>query len=374
MDGGIYSTGNAIVDENAKLNISGNVIPQMWYRTVIRESGKPNLTAIIILADIVYWYKPTELRDENSGQVVAVKKKFKADLLQRSYQQISEQFGISKKEATNAVIFLEKLGVVKRVFRTVNINGLVVNNVLYLELNVQKLRQLTYPQENDICPPSFERERGEAWKGELAMIESTGGEIRAYETGAVSLKRERVSPLEEIPAAFGGMDVPPEENTESPFGNDTNTEITQKTTTEISPMTTTEINPKEYTNPIISYQAAEELFKYQTDYDAIWIDRPHDRKLLDEIVSIAVDVLTSTAKTIRINREDKPTPVVQGIYKKIDKYAVEFVMDSLRNCGSKAVNIRAVILTSLYNAVMTTTSYFTNLYAYHSANPQSIRG
>ena len=27
MDGGIYSTGNAIVDENAKLNISGNVIP-----------------------------------------------------------------------------------------------------------------------------------------------------------------------------------------------------------------------------------------------------------------------------------------------------------------------------------------------------------
>ena len=29
MDGGIYSTGNTIVDENAKLNISGNVIPQI---------------------------------------------------------------------------------------------------------------------------------------------------------------------------------------------------------------------------------------------------------------------------------------------------------------------------------------------------------
>ena len=56
MNGGIYSTGNEIVDENAKLNISGNIIPQVWYRTIIRESGKPNLTAIIILADIVYWY------------------------------------------------------------------------------------------------------------------------------------------------------------------------------------------------------------------------------------------------------------------------------------------------------------------------------
>ena len=321
MDGGIYSTGNAIVDENAKLNISGNVIPQMWYRTIVRESGKPNLTAIIILADIVYWYKPTELRDESSGQVVAVKKKFKADLLQRSYQQISEQFGISKKEATNAIIFLEKLGVVKRVFRTVNINGLVVNNVLYLELIVQKLRQLTYPQDGHNCPLSFERERGDT-------------------------KRE------------GG----------------TNTEITQETTTETSPEITTEINVKEYTNPIISYQAAEKLFKLQIDYDAIWMDRPYDRKLLNEIVAIAVDVLTSKARTVRINREDKPTPVVQGIYKKIEKSAVEFVMDSIQNCGSKANNIRAVIMTSLYNAVMTTTSYFTNLYAYHSANPQSIRG
>lgn len=74
MNGGIYSTGNEIVDENAKLNISGNIIPQVWYRTIIRESGKPNLTAIIILADIVYWYKPTEIRDEGTGQVIGVRK------------------------------------------------------------------------------------------------------------------------------------------------------------------------------------------------------------------------------------------------------------------------------------------------------------
>src|SRR5699024_12088407 len=59
------------------------------------------------------------------------------------------------------------------------------------------------------------------------------------------------------------------------------------------------------------------MFKEQIDYDAIWIDRPFDRKILEEIVSIAVDVLTSTAKTIRINREDKPAQIVKGIYRKI---------------------------------------------------------
>ena len=52
MGGGIYSTGNIIVDEYAKLSITGNIIPQMWYRTVVRDSGKPNLTAIVIIADI----------------------------------------------------------------------------------------------------------------------------------------------------------------------------------------------------------------------------------------------------------------------------------------------------------------------------------
>ncbi len=375
MDGGIYSTGNAIVDENAKLNISGNVIPQMWYRTIVRESGKPNLTAIIILADIVYWYKPTEIRDENSGQITAVKKKFKADLLQRSYQQISEQFGISKKEATNAVIFLEKLGVVKRIFRTVTINGLVVNNVLYLELNVSRLRELTYPMENNIYPASFQSERGEPIKTDISPLEVTEGQISTYEEGTVPLKRERVSLLEKGPVISEEAELSLLGSMDGSFDRVTNTEITQKTTTEIIPEITAEINAREYTaNPILSYQAADELFKEQIDYDAIWVDRPFDRNLLDEIVSIAVDVLTSTAKTIRINREDRPAPVVQSIYKKIDKSTVEYVMDSMRNCGSKAVNIRAVIITALYNATMTTNSYFTNLFAYHSANPQSVKG
>ena len=68
-------------------------------------------------------------------------------------------------------------------------------------------------------------------------------------------------------------------------------------------------------NPILSYQAAEEQFKDQIDYDAIWIDRPFDRKLLNEIVGLVVDVLTSNAKTIRVNQEERPLGIVQGMYK-----------------------------------------------------------
>ncbi len=104
------------------------------------------------------------------------------------------------------------------------------------------------------------------------------------------------------------------------------------------------------------------------------MDRPFDREQLKEIVAIAVDVLTSRAEAIRVNREDRPVPVVQRIYKRINKSTVEYVMDSMQKCGSKANNIRAVIMTSFYNAAMTVNNYFVNLFAYHTANPQRIKG
>ena len=70
---GYITSGNAAVDSMGKINISGNVIPQMWYRTVIKDNGKPHLLAVTVLADIVYWYRPSEVRDEGTGQVTGWK-------------------------------------------------------------------------------------------------------------------------------------------------------------------------------------------------------------------------------------------------------------------------------------------------------------
>ena len=72
-----YSTGNRIVDEVGRINISGNIIPMVWFQAIRYPNGKPNVNAIIILADIVYWYRPTEIRDEITGQVVGRRKKFR---------------------------------------------------------------------------------------------------------------------------------------------------------------------------------------------------------------------------------------------------------------------------------------------------------
>ncbi len=86
---GIRSSGCAAVDAMDRIRITGNVIPESWYKEILRDNGKPYLLAIILLSEIVYWYRPTEDRDESSGCVVGLSKKFRGDLLQKSYEELS---------------------------------------------------------------------------------------------------------------------------------------------------------------------------------------------------------------------------------------------------------------------------------------------
>lgn len=320
-----FDTGSAAVDKMSRLQISGNVIPVTWYKTIRKETGKPNLNAIIILADVVYWYRPSEIRDESTGQLVGLKKKFHSDILQRSYQQIADQFGISKRDATNAVIELEKMGVIRRVFRTLEIGGQLVPNVLFLELDVGVLERLTYPeqvkgdeasQEKIRCPPK-KREVSPKWGRGVTEISET------------------VSPQ-----SAGGVPNISETNTKS-------TDIEYNTQTSIR-----------------TYQEAEKKVKQQIAYDALRTDYPYDGRI-DEIVGIMTDVMTSNAMTIRVNKENKPAEVVKAQFVRLEMQHIEYVLKCMEEVGTKARNIRAVLLTALYNSVNTISSYYTNIVQYH---------
>ena len=155
-------SGNEIVDMVGRISITGNIIPQIWYKTITHPSGKPYLEAIVILSDIVYWYRPTEVRDERTGEVIAYRKRFKADLAQ--------QFGISKREATNAVVALEKIGVVRRHLRTIDVNGTKTANVLFLELVPKVLLALTC---GEVTPLTFKSDTSHFQKGDLSRSEVT---------------------------------------------------------------------------------------------------------------------------------------------------------------------------------------------------------
>lgn len=145
----MYTTGNATCDAMAELRLQGNIIPMMWHKTIVSaKTGKADLLAINIMADVAYWYRPVEVRNELTGAIVGYRKKFAADLLQCSYDKFAERFGVSKGQIKTAVLHLEELGVIHREFRTIVVNGMKVSNVLFLGLDVDRLRELTYPSNN----------------------------------------------------------------------------------------------------------------------------------------------------------------------------------------------------------------------------------
>ena len=73
-----------------QINISGNVTPANWWKYIRLPSGRPDATAIALLSEIVYWYRPTEVRDEHTGALLGYRKRFQGDKLQRSYQAFAE--------------------------------------------------------------------------------------------------------------------------------------------------------------------------------------------------------------------------------------------------------------------------------------------
>lgn len=195
------TTGNNACDAMAKLHLQGNIIPKIWHKTIVSEkTGKADLIAINILADVVYWYRPIEERDELTGEIVGCRPKFAADILQRSYDDLAEHFGISKGQAKCAVIRLEQLGVIHRVFRKITVCGVLIPNVLFLALNVDRLRELTYPD------------------GDTSNERNT--EVSNQIDGGVSENRH--TSIENIP-------TPPSKN------HQTNTKNTTKISTVISP-------------------------------------------------------------------------------------------------------------------------------------------
>lgn len=160
-----------------QMNFEGNIIPHNWYNELKRENGKPNLNAIIILAEIVYWYRPTAVKDETTGQPKGSNRKFHADLLQRTYKSFADQFGLSKGQVQDAIKYLEDQGLITRVLRTVHTDaGMVLPNTLYIDLHVERLKEITYPATeqpmsgSEETPPLIERDTSPAETADITEI------------------------------------------------------------------------------------------------------------------------------------------------------------------------------------------------------------
>lgn len=83
-----------------------------------------------------------------------------------------------------------------------------------------------------------------------------------------------------------------------------------------------------------------------------------DRDELDEVIELMVDTLCSTSPTIRIGGGDVPTEQVKERLSRLDCSHLEYVFDCLHRNTTQIRNIRAYLLTALYNAPATINHYY----------------
>lgn len=133
--------------------VRGNVVDDAWFEHIRFPSGRPNVTAILILAEVVYWCRPTIVRDETTGKVIEVKAKFSGEFLQRSRKALEQKFGFTQEQIRDALALLEKMNLIKRHRRSVKIGDIVGLNVLFIELNIDRLNEISTLPTTTFSPP-----------------------------------------------------------------------------------------------------------------------------------------------------------------------------------------------------------------------------
>ena len=101
-----------------------------------------------------------------------------------------------------------------------------------------------------------------------------------------------------------------------------------------------------------------ELIRDNLEIDIRSQDRRYDLDRVNEIVEIMLDAVCSTRPTIRINGEDMPQPVVKSRFLKLDSGHIDYALQAMNDCPSDIRNIRAYLLTALYNASLTIDNYY----------------
>lgn len=104
---------------------------------------------------------------------------------------------------------------------------------------------------------------------------------------------------------------------------------------------------------VLERESYEEYIKANIDYDILEDSFSIDsvsKSLLDNIMSIILDTVTSKAPFIRIKGQEFPQEVVKSKLLKLTYERIEYVIDNLKNVTTEIKNLPQYILACLYNA------------------------
>lgn len=117
-----------------------------------------------------------------------------------------------------------------------------------------------------------------------------------------------------------------------------------------------------YADEMDATVAYMELIRENIDYDIMMsANKWNDKDMYDELYQLICDVVCVPRKTIRIAGEEYPYNLVKSKFLKLNSSHLQYVIACMKNNTTKVSNIKAYLITALYNAPNTISNYYNSL-------------
>lgn len=136
--------------------------------------------------------------------------------------------------------------------------------------------------------------------------------------------------------------------------------VTKREKSEVNTQEKTQRKQEEkdmFERDIFERDSYEQFIKDNIEYDILKAEK--DAEYLDLIVDVMVDAVTSKKNSLRVNQQDMPTEAVKSRLLKLDSEHVRYVQLCLSETTTMPKNLRAYLLTTLYNASTGIDAYYT---------------
>ena len=101
------------------------------------------------------------------------------------------------------------------------------------------------------------------------------------------------------------------------------------------------------------------IVKEQISYTAFEQNKFYRIELVDELVELMTEIFMMPDEAFeRVNGTEKFIAVIKSRFCKINQLHIEYVLDSMQKNQTNIGNIKAYLLTALYNSTITMDSYY----------------
>lgn len=109
-------------------------------------------------------------------------------------------------------------------------------------------------------------------------------------------------------------------------------------------------------------------FREELGIDELKAEYPSNADMIEELLELIVDTVCSSRYFIRIGKENLPAEIVRSRMMKLNAEHIRYLISCLNENTTKIRDIRQYLLTALYNAPATISSYYNQLVQHDMAN------